>query len=178
MSSFLDREDMLILLTQLSLKNEANYCYCNATMLCLWWSILSRTTYQYGDCSASQDVMQTFFGQMLGPALSVRDFFHTLFNLWDHGTFPADAAEFAYYVLRWMGTPCISHKWSRLYMVENVSRQHDLGDEFSPIFLQEYMTEALSASVPQPDMNLPADDSMAGLMRLMQQAHDQYTSAL
>eukprot|EP00435_Cladocopium_sp_Y103_P075404 s436_g57.t1 len=136
MSSFLDREDMLILLTQLSLKNEANYCYCNATMLCLWWSVLSRTTYQYGDWGASRNVMQTFFGQMIGPALSVRDFFHTLFTLWDHDTSPADAAEFAYYVLRWMGTPCISHKWSRLYMVENESRQHDLGDEFAPIFLQ------------------------------------------
>eukprot|EP00435_Cladocopium_sp_Y103_P052636 s1098_g16.t1 len=136
MISFLDREDMLIQLTQLRLRNEANYCYSNATLCWLWWSILSRNGYQYGDWGSSRDTMQRFFCQLSDRRHSLSDHFQALFTLWAHGTLPADAAEFAYYALSWMDTSCISHRWGRFYMSQNERHQHDLGDVHAPIFLQ------------------------------------------
>eukprot|EP00435_Cladocopium_sp_Y103_P034851 s848_g9.t1 len=40
--SFLEKGDMLIMMTQMRLQNVANFCYCNATMFGLWWALLSR----------------------------------------------------------------------------------------------------------------------------------------
>eukprot|EP00435_Cladocopium_sp_Y103_P041874 s1225_g11.t1 len=127
---------MLILLTQLRLRNDANYCYCNATMSCLWWTVLSRSSYQYGVWGSSKATMQAFFSQLSDTPQALSDHFQTFFTMWDHGTLPADAAEFAYYAMSWMNTSCISHRWGRYYQIENERVQHDLGDVHAPIFLQ------------------------------------------
>eukprot|EP00435_Cladocopium_sp_Y103_P008538 s1524_g2.t1 len=132
----LERDDMMLLLTQLKLGNEANFCYANATLCCLWWAILSRRDYQPGDWGHSQRTMHAFFSQLDDSPQRLCTWFSDLFSLWDHGTLPADAAEFAYCVLSWMETPCVSHKWGRYNMEENERRQHDLGDVHAPIFLQ------------------------------------------
>eukprot|EP00435_Cladocopium_sp_Y103_P041151 s2178_g11.t1 len=52
--SFLDQGDMLVMMTQMKLCNLVNFCYCNATMYCLWWAILSRCDYSPGDWNASR----------------------------------------------------------------------------------------------------------------------------
>eukprot|EP00435_Cladocopium_sp_Y103_P032371 s848_g8.t1 len=62
--------------------------------------------------------------------------FGDLFSIWDHGTLPADAAEFVFFVLRWMNPPCFSHRWERTYTVENERHRHDVGDLHAPLFLQ------------------------------------------
>eukprot|EP00435_Cladocopium_sp_Y103_P027024 s4641_g6.t1 len=127
---------MRLLMSQMQLQNEANFCYCNAVLSCLWWSILSRTEYQPGDWGSSQASMLRFFSRQDASPQSLQSNFSALFQLWDHGTLPADAAEFAYYAMSWMNPPCISHRWGRFYMVENARFQHDLGDIHAPIFLQ------------------------------------------
>eukprot|EP00435_Cladocopium_sp_Y103_P065133 s128_g27.t1 len=136
MITFLQQGDMQLLMMQLKLKNAGNYCYCNAVMYCLWWTLLSRQAYCPGDWGASQAAMQTFFSRCVDTLMSVPNSFADLFNLWDHGTGPADAAEFAYYALRWLNAPCFSHQWGRYYAVENVRHQHDIGDLHALLFLQ------------------------------------------
>eukprot|EP00435_Cladocopium_sp_Y103_P061315 s266_g23.t1 len=71
--------------------------------------------------------------------------------MWDHGTQPADAAEFAFWVLCWMKSPCLSHRWERTCAVENMRYRHDVGDVFAPLFLQ----------VPHPGITpITLDDSL------------------
>eukprot|EP00435_Cladocopium_sp_Y103_P053594 s1179_g17.t1 len=127
---------MLIMLTQMRLQNVANFCYCNATMFSLWWALLNRQAYQFGDWGASQDTMNLFFSRMDASPISVPQFFTDLFSQWDHATKPADAAEFTYFVLQWMNSPCFSHRWERTYVTENVRHLHDFGDLHAPLFLQ------------------------------------------
>eukprot|EP00435_Cladocopium_sp_Y103_P052758 s576_g16.t1 len=133
---FLAKDDLRLLLTQLRLRNAANFCYCNATMCCIWWSILCRRDYQCGDWGSGEQTMRVFFSQLTDAPKSVQEGFPALFSMWNHGNLPADAAEFAYFVLRWMGMSCVSHKWGRFYMAENERLRHDYGDEHAPIFLQ------------------------------------------
>eukprot|EP00435_Cladocopium_sp_Y103_P064132 s1190_g25.t1 len=90
--------------------------------------------------------------------MNVPDYFETLFSMWDHGNHPADAAEFIYFVLSWMRSPCFSHRWGRFYTVENMRHQHDLGDLNAPIFLQ----------VPHPGV------TSVGLSDLIQRWTEEY----
>eukprot|EP00435_Cladocopium_sp_Y103_P060612 s240_g22.t1 len=120
----------------MKLQNVANFCYCSATMFALWWALLSRHAYSIGDWGDSQTIMQQFFSRMDDSLVSVPTAFAALFPLWDNGTLPADAAEFAFCVLRWMKSPCFSHRWERSYIIENMRHHHDVGDVFAPLFLQ------------------------------------------
>eukprot|EP00435_Cladocopium_sp_Y103_P034166 s4180_g8.t1 len=124
------------MLTQLKLRNESNFCYCNALMCCLWWTILNRIDYHPGDWGSGERAMQPFFSWLSDAPKSVQEGFPSLFRMWNNGHLPADAAEFAYCVISWMNTPCISHKWGRYYMIENQRFLHDHGDASAPIFLQ------------------------------------------
>eukprot|EP00435_Cladocopium_sp_Y103_P051528 s1727_g16.t1 len=127
---------MQIMLTQLRLTNVANFCYCNSTMFSLWWALLSRHDYAYGDWGESQSLMQKLFSRLDDSPVNVPDHFAALFTLWDNGNRPADAAEFAFWVLTWMKSPSFSHRWERSYTIENLRRKHDAGDQFAPLFLQ------------------------------------------
>eukprot|EP00435_Cladocopium_sp_Y103_P020729 s1523_g5.t1 len=124
------------MLTQLKLRNESNFCYCNALMCCLWWTILNRIDYHHGDWGSGERAMQMFFSWLSDAPKSVQEGFPSLFTMWNNGNLPADAAEFAYCVISWMNTPCISHKWGRYYLIENQRFLHDHGDASAPIFLQ------------------------------------------
>ena len=97
--SFLEKGDLLVMMTQMKLRNAANYCYCNATFFCLWWTILSRHAYSSGDWGASQDAVQSFFSCLDDQPRSIAECFGVLFEIWAHDTSPADAAEFAQSVL-------------------------------------------------------------------------------
>ena len=134
--SFLEKGDLLVMMTQMKLRNAANYCYCNATFFCLWWTILSRHAYSSGDWGASQDAVQNFFSCLDDQPRSIAECFGVLFEIWAHDTSPADAAEFAQSVLRWMNSPCLPRKWGRFFTIENVRQLHDEGDLHTPLFLQ------------------------------------------
>eukprot|EP00435_Cladocopium_sp_Y103_P072081 s399_g39.t1 len=127
---------MLVMLTQLSLINDANYCYANSTLVGLWWALLSRSSYGIGDWGNSAEALQYFFSHMDGSPMHLPSYFVGLFTMWANGARPADAAEFAFFILRWMDSPCFSHKWVRSYAIENTRHQHDLGDVHAPLFLQ------------------------------------------
>eukprot|EP00435_Cladocopium_sp_Y103_P019195 s3600_g4.t1 len=85
--------------------------------------------------------------------MSLEGHFGELFTQWDHGQQPADAAEFTYFVLRWMDSACFSDRWGRFYTVENQTQMHDRGDKFHPLFLQT-PNSAITSTCLQDLLNL------------------------
>eukprot|EP00435_Cladocopium_sp_Y103_P034998 s1225_g9.t1 len=128
--------DLQLMLTQMKLRNVANFCYANATMLCLWWALLGRHDYCPGDWNVSADAIRHLFSHAGSEPVDLTDSFAAVFAHWNHGHLPADAAEFTLCVLRWMRSKCFSHRWERPYGTENVRTVHDTGDEHAPLLLQ------------------------------------------
>eukprot|EP00435_Cladocopium_sp_Y103_P011255 s493_g2.t3 len=120
----------------MKLRNVANFCYANATMLCLWWSLLGRHDYCPGDWNISADAIRHLFSHAGSEPVDLTASFAAVFAHWNHGHLPADAAEFTLCVLRWMRSKCFSHRWERSYDTENVLTVHDIGDEHAPLLLQ------------------------------------------
>eukprot|EP00438_Fugacium_kawagutii_P005724 Skav230028 [mRNA] locus=scaffold261:226175:231787:- [translate_table: standard] len=125
------------LFLRLVLLNRSAWCYANATILALLWTLLSvKPPLVWGPQAPA---LATLLKQTCPVQLDEFVPFGPLFKVWmtngEHGQ--ADCTEFLVWVLQWLQVPacCINHRWERRYWRQNVVRDDDWGDAHTPLTL-------------------------------------------
>jgi len=148
---------LLHVVSHLCLRNDANWCYANSTILCLLWTMMSM------QCDTAS--LGTQFAVMIQflpchnlqlVALTDLDGFEQILQTWEAYTGvqrgqQQDASEFAAAVLKWLNAPAVNMYWERRLEEMNAVRTIDHGETFMPINIS---FSAVNAHLPEMQFTL------------------------
>ena len=143
----LSQAEMVQTVKQMTLCNPGNWCFGNASVYCLLWTILSLANFEVGFFGTQCDDLKRFLrraGNCIGN-LSDEAFFRSVMSSWGrdavgqltYSISQQDAAEFIHTWLSVMQTPVFRMAWEkRLLANSNVAVLDRNHEAFTPITLQ------------------------------------------
>ena len=128
-------DTLCFLLSCLALRNNANWCYANASFFAMCWAYGSCSSFQWDHFDCDEHLLEVLRASPIGCTHSLEALFPILFSHISWGVNPADAAEFTA-LLHQRG--CSQHltAWERRCEVSQKVTLHDHGTKYMPIVLQ------------------------------------------
>ena len=133
-----DLQNLRSLATRLALDNDSTWCYANATVHCLIWTLLSLSDAEeisWGQHCKSLHKM-LFDSQNHTVKLVELEWFQQLLAFWGRSQDQQDCGEFTHTMLQWLDSPAINMSWERRCEMEEQVRCQDTGASTMPLLLQ------------------------------------------
>eukprot|EP00435_Cladocopium_sp_Y103_P007847 s2152_g2.t1 len=131
----------LHVLSHVRLKNAANWCYANTTIMCLLWTLMSVDCELHFLGDKFVEVIQFLpCHNMQLVALADLPWFQRLLQMWGHlqGSQCArqqDSSEFTAAVLSWLQAPAVNMTWEKRLDENDSVRPFDIGGPHIPLQL-------------------------------------------